>query len=1301
MKLARTSRMQTALVFSSILYFCLMAGAQTGNIPARITQPVNAANLVTLHGNIHPLARPQYDQGAAPDGEALERMLLVLQRSPQQEAALRNLLDEQQAKSSPNYHMWLTPEEFGQQFGPADADIQTLTGWLASQGFEVTQVAAGRTVIEFSGTAGELRQAFHTAIHKYAVNGGEYWANSSDPQIPAALAPVVAGFASLNNFPKRPMLRRLGTFSKSKATRQMRPLFSYPVSCPSGVGSCYDTAVGPTDFATIYNVLPLWNGSPAIDGTGQTIAVAEQTDINPQDVTDFRTMFGLSTSGNFLQTIHNGPDPGILTTTGDEGEADVDAQWAGAIAKGATVDLVVSQSTDVTEGIDLSALYIVDNNLTPIMSYSYGNCEAALGNSGNAFYSGMWEQGAAQGITILIAAGDSGSAACDGGEIAAQYGSNVTGQASTPFNVAVGGMDFNDVNTQPQYWNTTNGAGQSSAMSYIPEMPWNDSCAATSTATLNNCTTARISSDPFGVDLAAGGGGPSNCAASSSVTGSCTGAYAKPAWQGGVGVPPDSVRDVPDVALFAADGYISGAFYIYCERDANASSTPPGSSTSCDLNSPYTDFQGGGGTSFAAPAFAGIIAMVNQKTGQRQGNANYVLYPFAAAAAKNGTYCTSNAAAVSDSACVFYDVPAGFNNSVACEAGGYDYNCSNQTSGGIGFLEVDSISNAYLTAVGNFAGYNASGPAWPTTAGYDMATGLGSVNAANLVNGWSAEVGTFKPTTTTLKITPASFNHGASTSVSVTVSSTSGGTPTGDVGLTGGPSGYNISCGSTPCTLGNTYLTLTNGAATEPTILLPGGTYNVTANYQGDGTYGASTSSPVQVTVNPESSQTFVQLATTDCNGDITFGVTSITYGASIQCSNNALYSAYFLRMDVTNSSGALNANSGVADTCYNDPKAYQCPAGQVSLTDNSTANLGTFLLNSQGFAEDQVVQLPGGSNGLSASYTPSPASPNNSYNSSTGSATISVTPAPTTTSLSAPSSVQSGGSVTLIATVATTTSTGGSVGLAPAGTVQFLNSGTPITGNVTLAPVNGVAGGFSTFIEQGVPSTTNYASLTATLTTTSFTSLNCTPTCTVTAQYTPASSPMNYAGSTSSAATIKVTTTADFSLTVPSNQNPILITAPGAQGTATISVSPIGGFTGTINFTCSLTSTMTSSTCTFSPTSITLPGQTSTVMTVQTTAGSTVVPLFKSPRWLVPIGGAVLACLFLLIVPVKRRRLKLAFASLFLVLLAAALVACGGGGSSSSVSTSPGTPTGNYTATVTGTSGSLSNTLNVAVDVQ
>jgi len=1265
MRNLRSRWVLVALICTLLFSFSLIANGQQAAIAsARVTQPVNLANLVTLRGNTHPLARPEYDQGAAPDSLPTERILLVLQRSAQQEAALRKLLDQQQVKSSPNYHMWLTPEQFGEQFGPADADIQAVTNWLTSQGFQVNHVAAGRTVIEFSGTAGQVRQALHTEIHKYVVHGEEHWANSSDPQIPAALAPVVAGFASLHNFPKRPMTHKLGTFTRSKQTGKVQPQFTFPVSCPSGSGNatCYELGVGPGDFATIYNtpdqlLNPHYNGT-TVDGTGQTIAIVAETNINPQDMADFRSMFGLP--ANAPNVILNGPDPGIIppTVSSDETESDLDVEWSGAVAKGATIDLVVSETTDVTAGVDLSALYIIDNDLAPVMTESYGACEAELGAGSNAFYNAVWEQGAAQGITIVEASGDSGSAACDAYAItginAAQYGLMVDGFASTPFNVAVGGTDFNDSSSFSTYWSTTdNSTTQASAKSYIPEMTWNDTCASSGVPT--DCTASRISSDNStnpGSDLAGGGGGASNCASSSTIgtTVTCLGGYPKPPWQSGTGVPSDQVRDIPDVSLFAGDG-MNASFYVFCEIDANAFLTPPGSSTSCDLNSPYTDFQGAGGTSASAQAFGGIMALVNQKYG-RQGNANYVLYPLAA---QSGASCPSNAAAVTNAACIFYDIQTG-NNSVACVGG--SPNCSNTSTatGQYGILVNPSATTQ---------------AAWTTTPGYDLATGLGTVNVANLVAKWPSA--SFTPTTTTLSITPTTLTHGQSATVTVSVSPN---TATGDVSLLGGPSGYNASCASTPCNLGIDFATLTNGAASGATTLLPGGTYDVVAYYPGDGSHAASESSPpVQVTVAAENSDTLITLETYNLStGVVTSNVTSLAYGTPD-----------LLRVDVTNSSGNL---------CYSSSTGaptYQCPTGQVTVTLNgspmtsptvdvgapSDNTPGTYTLNSQGTAEDQYIQLPMGTSTLIATYVPHPIAPNNSYNASKSSSyTVTVTQAgpPTVTVSSNPSPpVQSGASVTLTATVATA-----GFGLAPTGTVTFYNG-------------NNLIGGVPTYTSaNGSPIALTVASLTASLTTTF------TANASITAKY---SGDANYAASTSPAFALTVSAQADFSLTASPTS---LSVTPGQTGLTVISAGPLNGFTGTVNLTCAIPSAMSYTTCTLTPTSFTISGtgSGSSNLDVATTAPSTALRRFNGPRWFIPSAGALLAAIFLLLIPGRKRRVKLAFGALVLALLAAGFVACGGGSSTVTTGNS-GTPPGTYTVTVTGTSSNLTHTVNIPVTVQ
>lgn len=276
---------RTAIFTLAFILVSVMGTMAQSTVQPRITQAVDEQQLVRLAGNTHPLAQARYDRGAAPDELPLERMMLLLQRGPDQEAALGQLLENQQTKSSAQYHQWLTPEEFGQRFGPADADIQTITGWLASEGFRVNRVSNGRTVIEFSGTAGLVRQAFHTEIHKFVVNGEEHWANFSDPQIPAALAPVVRGIVSLHSFRKKPLHRNLGTFRYSSSTGSLVP----QTTIPTQNGNVY--GLGPTDFATIYNVLPLWNANPAIDGTGQTIAIVARSNINIQDYPRFPQSF--------------------------------------------------------------------------------------------------------------------------------------------------------------------------------------------------------------------------------------------------------------------------------------------------------------------------------------------------------------------------------------------------------------------------------------------------------------------------------------------------------------------------------------------------------------------------------------------------------------------------------------------------------------------------------------------------------------------------------------------------------------------------------------------------------------------------------------------------------------------------------------------------------------------------------------------------------------------------------------------------------------------------------------------------
>lgn len=910
-------------------------------------------------------------------------MLLVLKRSAEQESALRRLLDDQQDKSSSSYHRWLTPEDFGRQFGPTDVDIQTITAWLQSHGFQVGS-SKGRTVLEFSGTAGQVQDAFHTTIHKYLVNGEQHWANASDPQIPAALTPAVAGIASLNNFPRHPMMVSAGTFQRDRATGKITPIhpeLTFPSGCVednSSQNSCL-YGIGPYDFATIYNVLPLWNSG--IDGTGQTIAIVGETNINIQDVRNFRSLFGLP--ANDPTIMLNGPDPGIQS---DEVEANLDVQWSGAVAPNATIDFVVSQSTETTAGIDLSAVYIVDNNLAPVMSESYGLCELGLGTAGNQFYNALWQQAAAQGITVFISAGDGGAAGCDNFDAQspapAQFGLQVSGFASTPYNVAVGGTDFNDFSNPGTYWKlTSDPVTQESAKGYIPETTWNSSCTNAIFGTVGYSTNAETNCNDsqltpyFDVPLG-GSGGVSNCTTPSGSTAtSCAGGYAKPSWQTGTGVPNDGKRDIPDVSLFASNGFLNN-FYMICQSDAGGY---------C-FSGTYT-FLGIGGTSASSPAFAGIMALVNQQMASqalspRQGNANYIFYKLA-----------------SQQPTAFHDVTSG-TIAMPCLKG--TPNCTTTNS-----------AHPY----GVMTGYNAG-------TGYDLATGLGSVNAQNLVTNWSSVV-SLGSTTTLNSLTPTTITHGQPVNFSVTVQPKSGmGTPTGQVSLFGAPAGSNNQA------IGG--FSLSGGAVSGSTQLLPGGTYSVTAHYPGDSAYMASDSAPVSVTVNKESSQPQIFLVTFDSSGHI---VNSNT--------NTAVYgSPYVLRVNVDNSAGALCSPTGSSG-------ATGCPTGTVSLTNNgSSLDAGIYTLNSYGYVEDEIVQLPGGTDSVKAAY-----SGDNSFKTSSATSSMNITPAATSMAAVGSSSVYAGYPFELYTDIETTSS-----GAGPTGTVTLFANGSPLSATTTLTPVAGTA---------------------------------------------------------------------------------------------------------------------------------------------------------------------------------------------------------------------------------------------------
>jgi Pro-kumamolisin, activation domain/Bacterial Ig-like domain (group 3) len=1299
------------------------AQTQSAPAPSRITQAVDEANLTILKGNTYYLARAEYDSGAAPSSLPMARMLLVLQRSPQQESALEQLLAQQQDQSSPNYHQWLTPQQFGQQFGPSDQDIQKITSWLQSHGFQVAPISNGRTVIEFSGTAAQVQEAFHTTIRKYSIptKSGtleDHWANSSDPSIPAAIAPVVAGINTLHNFPRKAMHVVRGAYTKNPDTGIVKTLDSANPAAPSWTSSCDDGQetcffLGPYDFAAIYNVAGLWNGSPAIDGTGQTIAVIGESDVDFGDIEGFQNMFGLPTKDPVL--VRDGPDPGVVP--GDETESDLDLEWSGSVAKGATIDFVIAATTNTTLGVDLAAQHAVDHNVAPIISESYGICELGVGTTGNQFYSGMWQQAAAQGITVLIAAGDSGSAACDSQDnqspAPAEFGLQVSGFASTPYNVAVGGTDFNDLASPSTYWNATNAATtQASAKGYIPEFPWDDSCTSVaivffgfSTNPLTNCNDTQIFD--FAIITVGGSGGKSACTVNDgNDPSSCSGGYAKPSWQAGKGVPSDGKRDIPDVALFASAGFISLSAYIICEADQTEGSH-------CSAQNP--DFLAIGGTSASTPSFAGIMAMVVQKTGSRQGNANYILYQLAA---QSGASCTSSGTPAST--CIFYDITTGTNAMPCDDTVPAPVNCGPAGPEGIGVL----------------TGYN-------STAGYDLTTGLGSVNAANLVNKWTTITSALKPSATTLSLNPtSSIVHGTPVTVQISVTPTppATGTATGNIAL------FSHTAATPPVVGGVTDFVLTTGAVNSTTDVLPGGSYTVTAHYPGDGTFAASDSAPVPITVTPEGSKTAVSIITQDSQGNI-FPFSTGPYGSTV-----------YLRADVSGNSG-----EGV-------------PTGTVTFKDNGAAISGipALTLNSQGnvLPTNPTFTFTAGAHPITGAYSGDP-----SFNASTSpAASFTITQALTA---AAPPNVGNGIANFGAAALVSGTVTAQSCGNPPSGTITFFDGatqlGTPQTvqsstnsncavqvtaslttnaytlgnnsitykysGDTNYAAAVSVAAqvdaqiGTSEALTSSAPTIQQGQSITFTATVTSAKSGGPAMTGTVSflgnsvtlgtvflnngqAQLTTAALTSgsvqivaNYSGDTNYSATSfainqQVTPGPDFSISfAPASVN---VSAPGSSATTVVTVNATNGFTASVNLT-GCTNLPSESTCSFTPATV-AAGGTSTIM-VSTTAPSSLVPLsrhigFGASRTTAGAMRILVLCsaLLALAIHAHRRRRNLASSMLMFTLLIG-IAACGGGGSGGSTGptgpTNPGTPVvTNQVITVTATSGSITHTFTFTLNV-
>jgi hypothetical protein len=689
----------------------------------RLSGGIESRQMTVLPGTVHPLAQAKYDQGPADPSQVLRPITLVLKRSPAQQAALAKLLQDQQDPNSKDYHQWLTPQQFGERFGFSTADIASISTWLESQGFTVVDVPSSRNLVVFSGTIQTVQMALRTTIHRYLMDGESHIANSSPISLPAALAPLVLAVNGLDDFQPKASGHPMG-----KKTR-VRPAFTNPTN-----GS---HSLAPADLAVIYDILPMYQAG--FTGSGQQIAVIGRCAIGVNDVQTFRFTFSLPQNNPQIILAPGSPDPGPNgVETGDCDEAYLDVEWAGAVASGATIDFIYA--TDVF----YAAQYAITQNKASILTTSFGGCEQNTGSSGvSAALQSLAQQANVQGITWIAPSGDSGAAACDTAFSSlaneASNGLAVAFPASIPEVTAVGGTEFND--PSGNYWNSVNGSGGVSALSYIPEIAWNETASS------------------YG--LAASGGGLSIL-------------YSNPTWQTGPGVPPSQNRAVPDLALTAAehDGYLifeNGQQYIES------------------------------GTSAATASFAGILAVLNQyeiakglQSQPGQGNINPNLYRLAQSEPS-----------------AFHDITTG-NNIVPCVSGTPD--C---TTGSFGF---------------------SAGP------GYDLVTGLGSVDASNLITHWANQS---VNTMMTLSASPTSFPLSGSVQLAATVTTAAGSKiPTGTVSFQIG----SVSLGSATLVASGTSAT---ASLTAYGSQFGAGSSTVTARYGGGPAMNGSSATTVVTVTQP------------------------------------------------------------------------------------------------------------------------------------------------------------------------------------------------------------------------------------------------------------------------------------------------------------------------------------------------------------------------------------------------------------------------------------------------------------------
>jgi subtilase family serine protease len=745
--------MGTRSALSVIATLTFYSGAllvQGQTTPDRLTAEIDSSSVMALAGSVNPHASARNDVGRLASGTKIGGITMYFKPSAEQQAELDALVKAQQTPGSAYYHEWLNPEEYASRFGLGDNDLAKVQSWLEQQGFVIDRVAKSHNSISFSGSVGQVESAFQTEIHNYKIDNQTHFANATQISIPSALSGVVQSVRNLDDFRPKPQVR-------------FRPAQSGKVSPTFTSSQSGDHYLTPKDVATIYDINPAYNSG--YTGSGQSVAILGQSKIVVSDIESFQSAAGLTVKDPTLVLVPNSGTAAV--SSGDEAESNLDLEYSGGIAKGATIYLVYVGNNSNYSVWD-SLQHAVDTKIAPIISMSYGGCEPDLSSSDYTTLESILEQGASQGQSIIVPSGDSGSTACyadltsNATPTAQEEELAVNYPASSAYATAMGGTEFPaaDVSSSnTTYWESASGSDVvSSAKSYIPEQVWNDDSATVG------------ANDGAEYALSSGGGGTSTLTA-------------RPSWQSGViGIPSGSYRLVPDLSL---DSSSSNAGYLYCSSD----STATGITGSCsngfrDSNNQFLTVAGG--TSFAAPIFAGMLALINQKENSTgQGLINSTLYTLAA---NSATYASA-----------FHDITSGSNK---CTAG-----------------------SSYCSSAGESE--------YPAATGYDEASGLGSVDLYNLLNAWpSSSASSLDATTTSLSAASSTPSSGASDVITITVASESSSvttTPTGTLTVT------------VDGTTETSSLALSGGSAKYTFSSTTSGSHVITATYSGNSTFASST----------------------------------------------------------------------------------------------------------------------------------------------------------------------------------------------------------------------------------------------------------------------------------------------------------------------------------------------------------------------------------------------------------------------------------------------------------------------------